>query len=47
VLGTTLWHHCPESQFGKVEGTMNDYTMIGVPEQPHRTSSPLALLCSL
>jgi hypothetical protein len=28
VMGTTLWHHCPEAQFGQVERTMNDYSMI-------------------
>ncbi|ELR18440.1 metallophosphoesterase [Acanthamoeba castellanii str. Neff] len=31
VLGTTLWHHCPEKEFSQVESTMNDYAMIGVP----------------
>ncbi|ELR14512.1 Serine/threonine protein phosphatase [Acanthamoeba castellanii str. Neff] len=31
VLGTTLWHHCPEKDIGQVERTLNDYAMIGVP----------------
>ncbi|ELR18439.1 uncharacterized protein ACA1_300360 [Acanthamoeba castellanii str. Neff] len=29
VLGTTLWHHCPEKDIGQVERTLNDYAMIG------------------
>lgn len=31
-MGTTLWHHCPESLHGQVERTMNDYTLINFVE---------------
>jgi hypothetical protein len=43
VLGTTLWHHCPEKDIWQVERTLNDYAMIGVPSTTRTLSFPLLL----
>ncbi len=41
VLGTTLWHHCPEFYLGHLEATVNDYSLIMFPEPPaSRTALP-------